>query len=173
MKICGFYGRNSEAPTQACKSRMKRRRKTRRFQAISALNSDCFFYVIIHSNGWLFDFFLHRLKEKWFLFQMICCFVLSFEHKCLFDIGENGQFSTPRIFLKRFLHPLVFGSRCGKLGGGKQTISRGYLSNWTAFLVCKNYCHCLRTVTVLKVLRSVKELLPRSILERERITTEF
>ena len=100
-KNCGFYGINSEVPTQACKSRMKRQSGSWRFQAISAQNSDRLFYVIIHPNGRFIKFFLHRLKEKWFLFPMMCFFFFSFQHKCLFHILENGRFWT-----NRFLHPV-------------------------------------------------------------------
>ena len=102
MKNCGFYGTNSEVPTRACKSRMKRQSESWRFRAISAQNSHRSFYVVIHSNGRLITFSLHRLKEKWFLFPMVCFFVLSSKHKCLFDIMENGRFSTPRFFKSGF-----------------------------------------------------------------------
>ena len=94
-KNCGFYGINSEVPTQACKSRMKRQSRSWRFQAISAQNSDCLFYVIIHLNGRFIKFFLHVLKEKWFLFPVVWFFVLGSKEKCLLDIMENGRFSTP------------------------------------------------------------------------------
>ena len=94
-KNCGFYGINSEVPTQACKSRMKRRSGSWCFQAISAQNSDRLFYVIIHPNGRFIKFFLHRLKEKRFLFPVVWFFVLSSKQKCLLDIMENGRFSTP------------------------------------------------------------------------------
>ena len=143
---------------------MKRRSESWRFQAISAQNSDRLVYVIIHSNSRLIKFFLHRLKVKWFLFPMMCFFVLSCKHKCLFDIMENGPiFDTP-FFIPSVLHPLVFGSRSAKLGGGKQTVFRGYLSNWKAFHVCKNYWHFLRTVIVIKVWKAGKRLLTGSIL---------
>ena len=33
---------------------------------------------------------------------MMCFFVLSSKHKCLFDIMENGRFSTPRFLYPRF-----------------------------------------------------------------------
>ena len=70
---------------------------------------------------------------------------MSFWHQ-----GKRPISDAP-FFIPSVLHPLVFGSRSAKLGGGKQTIFRGYLSNWKAFHVCKNYWHCLRTVIDIKV----------------------
>ena len=71
IENCGFYGIKSEARVQVMKTPMKRHRESRRFQAILAQNSDCLFYVIIHLNGRFIKFFLHMLKEKWFLFPVV------------------------------------------------------------------------------------------------------
>ena len=114
-KNCGFYGINSEVPTQACKSRMKRRSGSWCFQAISAQNSDRLFYVIIHPNGRFIKFFLHRLKEKRFLFPVVWFFVLSSKQKCLLDIMENGRFSTPFLNTSFFI-PTRFRELLYKIG---------------------------------------------------------
>ena len=132
-----------------------------RIVTFSAQNSDCMSSVIIHSNSWLIKFVLHGLKEKWLLFPIRCFFVLSPNQKYLFDSRENDFW--PPLWIDCFGYPLVFGSRCTKLGGGKQTIFRVSLANWTAFHVCKNYMHCLTTEVVIKVLESGVRILTGSI----------
>ena len=127
----------------------------------SVQNSDCMSSVIIHSNSWLIKFVLHGLKEKWLLFPIRRFFVLSPNQKYLFDSRENDFW--PPFWRNCFGYPLVFGSRCTKLGEGKQTIFRVSLANWTEFHVCKNYMHCLTTEVVIKVLESGVRILTGSI----------
>ena len=66
------------------------------FRAISAQNGDWVF----PQNGELFQFFLLRLEEEGFSFQMVCFLILNYKLQYLFDLVENGRFSRP-TFIKR------------------------------------------------------------------------